>query len=121
MAAGSHDAQPRSPFPTADSTTVRATVAWWFVFLGPTAIAAALSVAGATDGRDAALWVFTLGVWAFTLTLGLAAAPRQGALWWVVPLAVSFLAAGLALGLLFLLDTAAHGMRNRAMSDTRSR
>ena len=47
---------------------------------------------GATAGWDATIWVSTLGVWAFTLTLGLAAAPRRGVLWWTVPLAVSFLA-----------------------------
>jgi hypothetical protein len=85
-------------------------VAWWFVFIGPVALATALLVAGSIAGRDSALWVFTLGVWAFTLTLGLAAAPRDRALWWIVPLAVSFVAAGVALSLLFMLDAAADRM-----------
>ncbi len=105
------DASPRSPLPRADSTTTRATVAWWFVFLGPAVLTAVLSIAGATAGRGAAVWVFPLGVWAFTLTLGLAATPRHRSSWWVAPVVVAFLAAGFALALLMMVDAAADKMR----------
>jgi hypothetical protein len=98
----------------ADSTTTRATVAWWFVFLGPAALTVVLSIAGATAGPGGAVWVFPLGVWAFTLTLGLAATPRRRSSWWVVPVVVAFVAAGLALGLLLILDAAADKMRSRS-------
>jgi hypothetical protein len=104
------DVGSRTPLPPADSTTRRATIAWWTVFLGPAALTAALSVGGAVSGRDSLLWIFTLGVWAFTLTLGLAASPRERALWWLAPLVASFVAAGLAIGLMFLLDTTADRM-----------
>jgi len=101
-----------SPLPTADSTTTRTTVAWWLVFVGPIVLVLAMAFAGATVSREAPLWVFTLGVSAFTLTLGLAAVSRKSLLWWLVPVAISFVAAGIAVGLIDLLDAAADRMRD---------
>lgn len=111
----------RSPLPTADSTTKRSTVAWWFVFLGPAALVGALVIAGTFDGPSSAMWVFSLGVWAFTLTLGLAAAPRKLGLWWVVPLAVSFAAAAVAVGLLLTIGYAAGKVGNKPSARTSGR
>jgi hypothetical protein len=90
-----------SAVPSAASSARRAAVAWWVVFFGPAIIVSALAVAGSVGGEATAVWVFVLGVWAFTLTLGLAAAPRTAnGLWWVLPLLASFLAAAAALVLL---------------------
>lgn len=105
------DAADDSPLPVADSTEVRATVAWWFVFLGPAALTGVLAVAGATVGPGSAVWVFPLGVWAFALTLGLAATPRRRSSWWLIPLVGAFVSAAVALGLLMALDAAGDKMR----------
>jgi hypothetical protein len=89
------------PLPTAGSTVRRSTATWWAVFLFPVALTGALAVAGSVGDRSSVVWVFALGLWAFTLTLGLAAAPRSPTgLWWIVPLVASFVAAGAGLALL---------------------
>ncbi len=91
--------------PTAVSTTRRAAAAWWVVFCGPVALTFALLVAGMVADRRAVVLVFTLGVWAFSLTLGLAAAPRiRQSLWWVGALGVSFASAAVAFGLLYIVS-----------------
>ncbi len=90
--------------PTVASTTKRAIAAWWFLFLGPVIIVVALLVAGiASHGSIAWIaWIFTMGVWAFSLTLGVAVTPRSGnALSWIPAFLLSFLSAGVALGLVF--------------------
>jgi hypothetical protein len=104
------------PLPPADSTTRRASAAWWTVFLGPVLVTGALLVAGIVGDRETVLWVFTMGVWALTLTLGLAAASRERRLWWTVPLLLAFLAAMLAVALLLILDSASEHMDEPARS-----
>lgn len=94
------------PLPTAASSPRRSVVAWWVVFWGPAAIVGALAIAGSVGDGVTAVWVFALGVWAFTLTLGLAAAPRSSAgLWWIAPLVASFVASVTSLGLLLAIVT----------------
>ncbi len=91
--------------PGTGSTSRRSTVAWWVVFSGPFAITLALLVAGIVADRQTVLLVFTIGVWTFALTLGLAAAPRvRPAVWWISALGVSFLSAAAAFGLLYVVS-----------------
>lgn len=88
--------------PTTASTTRRAAVAWWVIFCGPVVVTLALLVVGIVADRQAVVFVFTIGVWAYSLTLGLAAAPRiWRGLWWIGALAVAFASAGAAFGLLY--------------------
>jgi hypothetical protein len=94
-----------SPFPSAASSTLRSVVTWWVIFAGPVAITMSLIVANAIDNRRGIAYVFTIGVWAFTLTLGLAAAPRsRSGLWWITPVLLSFLSATVAFGFVLLIS-----------------
>jgi hypothetical protein len=92
--------------PPVAKTPRRSTVAWWVVFCGPVVVAGSVGIAEAVAGGGvAAVWTFTVGVWALTLTVGVAAAPSwHDAIWWLKALLVSFLAAGLGLALLFGVD-----------------
>jgi hypothetical protein len=105
--------------PSIASTELRAAAAWWTVFLGPVIVAGSLLVVGLVT-RGSIVWItwcFTFSVWAFSLTVGLAATPRGrsspvtssasltpshssgNGLWWIPAFLLSFLSAGLALGL----------------------
>jgi MFS family permease len=105
LGAFNEDDAPLQNLPMAAITSRRAAVAWWIVFCGPVAVTLALLIAGTVADRRAAVLVFTLGVWGFSLTLGLAAAPRihQGT-WWAGVLAVSFASAATAFGLLYVVS-----------------
>lgn len=99
------DEQIRPSLPAASSTSRREAAVWWVVFAGPAVVTAALVVAGTIGDSGAAAVAFAVGVWAFTLTLGIAAAPRSAnGLWWVPALAISFVAAGVAFGLLYAIS-----------------
>jgi hypothetical protein len=99
--------------PPVASTRKRATVAWWVAFCGPVAVAISVGLAGivADDGM-AAVWTFTVGIWALTLTVGVSAAPSwHDAFWWLKALLGSFVAAGLGLVLLFGVSTVGSEVR----------
>lgn len=89
--------------PPVTTTLTRSTVAWWVVFCGPVVVAVSVAIAEAVAGGGvAAVWTFTIGVWALALTIGIAAAPSlHNVIWWLKALLVSFVAAGLALALVF--------------------
>jgi hypothetical protein len=83
-------------------TPRRAAVAWWIVFLGPALIALVALIAGVIGDRRAVLWVFPVAVWAFTLMLGVAAAPEKpGRFWLVSAMGFSFVSAAVGLAVLF--------------------
>lgn len=96
--------EPQEPSELAEtaSSRVRAAAAWWFVFLGPVAVAASALIAGLVgDARDVQL-TFVIAVWTVTFVIGLAASPRGSNSWWTIPIAVAFGAALAAAALLYL-------------------
>jgi hypothetical protein len=106
--------------PPVASTDRRATIAWWVVFCGPVVVAASVGLAGiiAGDGM-AAVWTFTVGVWALTLTIGVAAAPKwNDAVWWAKALLGSFVAAAAGLALIFGVSSVGVEVRNDLVSTT---
>jgi hypothetical protein len=106
--------------PPVASTDRRATVAWWVVFCGPVVVAVSVGLAGivAEDGM-AAVWTFTVGIWALTLTIGVAAAPSwDSAAWWLKALLGSFIAACAGLALLFGVSTVGVEVRDNLVSTT---
>jgi hypothetical protein len=109
------DSECADSVPTIASNPRRAAAAWWFLFLGPVGITAALLVVGVVTRGSLAwiAWVFTMGVWAFSLTLGVVATPRsRNVLWWVPAFLLAILGAALALGLVFATNTLTRHIKN---------
>ena len=87
--------------PEVASSRIRATAAWWFVFLGPVFVATAALVAGiAGDSSDVQL-TFALAVFVVVYGVGLVASPRQSPYWYAIAVAVALVAAFAAAALVY--------------------
>lgn len=77
-----------------------AVVFWWLVFAGPGLVVAATAVAGGVGGKEAALYAFFLGMFAYIAGVGAVLSEKADFRTFLTVLLIAVIvSAGLALGL----------------------